>query len=185
MINIWKKFTRRVPDEILRNGRGLYTILPRANPEDLLSLKVGISYPDFSAQPLFVLSRGNWHCQYQSASKANMFSWRNNDRSHQPNPVIITTGLSGILEPFQLRIFFMNNGFICDWSWKPTDASYVLFVDSIESGSDKHQSTINLSGSDKWYEADTYEKGLLLRGNGKFGPHETEENARRRFHGGD
>jgi hypothetical protein len=116
-----------------------------------------------------------------------MFAHRNNDHSHQPNQVIITTGLSSSLEPFELRIFFLKSsgGLSFDWRWETSHGSCVVIEDLKDFCPDGHRSIINLSGSDKWYEADTYEKGLLLRGNGKFGPHETEENARRRLHGGD
>lgn len=182
MRSIWNIFTKRASESVRRNSRGFYTVFPRANAEDRLFLKAKITYPESAGQPLFVLSRGNWHCQYQSTAEPNSYAWRNNDWSHHLNSVMITTGLSGSLEPFQLRVFFIKSGMGGNWGWKPTDAEAVFITDVIDFNLNKSPFTIDLLGSDKWYEADSFDKGLLLCGNGKCGPRETEENARRRLH---
>jgi hypothetical protein len=182
MKNIWKLFKSRTSDGLRRYSRGLYTIYPKSNSEDRLFLKVKIRHPrEISEHPLFVLSRGNWHCQYMSSAKPCMHAWRNNDYSAWPESVMITTGLSGNLEPFRLRIFYMKSYFT-NWWWRPTNAIDVCITNPSDSDFLKPHLIIDLKGSKKWYEADSFDKGLLLKGEGKFGPHETEENRMRRFH---
>ena len=166
--------------EIRRNSRGVYTLHPRSNSQDRLFISVRIPYPSFGGQPLFVLSRSNWHCQYQSTARPNPIRPDMTPLSaYISNPLTIITGLSGSLEPFQLRIFFDKRSGFTGWRWAATDAVSIFITDSI---SDDSQSTIDLAGSDKWYEAESFDERILLRGDCKFGPHETDEDINRRQH---
>jgi hypothetical protein len=93
-------------NSVKKISSGFYRITPQNILEERLYLKLSTyRHNRYGDQPIIVLSRNDWHCLFQEKVKDDAYAFRNFHVLPKKKTILLTTGLEGCSDPFDLRIF--------------------------------------------------------------------------------
>ena len=146
-------------DDVIRKSCGVYEITPPKNDCDKLHLFIDLSYSEPKTL-LFVLSRNRWHCQYEIHASA-IERHRNDTRGAVRPFLYITTGLSGSLDKFEMRVF-SRKSVIFGRGWRYKSHDFQILVRNL--APQNAPFSVDMKDSPNWYEASSFQERLKLRG---------------------
>ena len=184
-----RKKNNNIVDGVEKISSGFYRITPQNLSDGRLYIELSThTHNMYSEQPIFVLSRNHWHCQFQERIKEDPFAYRNHVLRPAKKTILLTTGLERSQDPFVLRIFLGNNIHnLTAWqlsdgqntAWKRLwsdqfsvtllhqdmfypDTSNRGILEYSDGGESIYESkiVIDLKGSDKWYQATSFDEKL-------------------------